>query len=653
MLASHPVRTSRFFAASLFACALAGCASSFTTSAGPIAMQGSTLHGTMHGGQQPVSGSSIYLFAAGTTGYFSASSSLLLAGRPGVTVDANGRGYVTTDANGGWSITGDYTCNPNDQLYLLALGGNPGLPGTVNNSGIAMMNALGSCSSISGGTSVIISELSTVAAAEALQQFMGDGFHVGSSATNAMGIQNAFVTATNLVGIAATAARATTPGGNGVVPQAMLHTLGNALASCVNTSGNNSVTCASLFASTPINGAPSTDTLLAALSIAQAPGYKPTTIFNLSSGNPPFGPALTVAPHDFGIGISYSIATVAQPWYLAIDGTSNVWVVNRASEKTPYTTKDSVVKLSAFGAVLSGANGYGYSNVLLPEGIAIDPDGSSAYVGFVNGVSKYDATGALVSGFPVYIGCCVEDFAVAPTQFGLYHTVYGSNSNSNTIDYISDLAFRGYNVYRSTGFTTPFGIALDFDGSVYTAGKGSSSILKMDSSNTVVSPAAGYTAIGLAAPTGLGLDNASRVWAANSGSGTTAGTVSVLTNAGALVGNYATGMGSTDNLVIDGAGSAWVPLCAADCGGTVPSSVAHVSATGTLLSPAGGYQNTAFVAPKAVAIDQSGNLWVTAKGDNFRGTAGLVTEMVGVAAPVSTPAVNQISGASDLIGVKP
>lgn len=71
---------------------LTGCSTALntptTTSSVPHAA--AALAGTVHGGQQPITGSHIYLFAAGTTGYSSPPTSLLDTGLTGVSTDANG-----------------------------------------------------------------------------------------------------------------------------------------------------------------------------------------------------------------------------------------------------------------------------------------------------------------------------------------------------------------------------------------------------------------------------------------------------------------------------------------------------------------------------------------------------------------------------------
>ena len=92
--------------------------------------------GTVRGGQQPVSGATIQLYAVNTVVSKGLAAPLIVS--PGV-----------TDAQGNFDITGDYVCPTAGALvYLVATGGNPGLPGTVNNAQIAEMALLGTCGSL-------------------------------------------------------------------------------------------------------------------------------------------------------------------------------------------------------------------------------------------------------------------------------------------------------------------------------------------------------------------------------------------------------------------------------------------------------------------------------------------------------------------------
>ena len=95
------------------------------------------------GGQQPIVGAHVYLFAANTTGNaesgIAASSSnastSLLGWHNYRQLRLCRRPYVLTDSNGAFSITGDYVCTANTQVYLYALGGNPGA-GTNSAAGL-------------------------------------------------------------------------------------------------------------------------------------------------------------------------------------------------------------------------------------------------------------------------------------------------------------------------------------------------------------------------------------------------------------------------------------------------------------------------------------------------------------------------------------
>jgi hypothetical protein len=66
--------------------------------------------GAIYGGQQPITGADIKLYAAGTTGYGQGAASLMT-------------NTVTTDANGFFTLTGNYSCTPGQQVYLVSKGG--------------------------------------------------------------------------------------------------------------------------------------------------------------------------------------------------------------------------------------------------------------------------------------------------------------------------------------------------------------------------------------------------------------------------------------------------------------------------------------------------------------------------------------------------
>jgi PKD repeat protein len=166
-----------------------------TIAAAPLA--GAALTGLVYGGQQPVAGAHVYLFAANTTGYGQASVSLLNAANTSYS-DALGA-YVITGSNGGFSLTGEYSCTNGQQVYLYVLGGNSG---SGVNSASGLMAAIGNCPS--SMTTVTVNEVTTVAAAYALAGFATDATHISSSGTALaqVGVANAFANAGNLASLA-------------------------------------------------------------------------------------------------------------------------------------------------------------------------------------------------------------------------------------------------------------------------------------------------------------------------------------------------------------------------------------------------------------------------------------------------------------------
>ena len=297
----------------------------------------SVISGTVHGGQQPVIGSHIYLFAANSLAYggsgippvsLNASVSLLNNVPGKTTLDSsggptNGDYFVTTDASGAFSLTGDYQCTTGSQLYLYALGGNPG---AGNNAAIGELAALGSCTSPSSLAAtfpfVTINEATTVAAAYTFAGFATDATHVSSglSALAQTGIANAFANAANLVNVATGTVRSTIPSGNAIVPQTTINTLANILSACVN-STSAVTTCANLFgniSTSSILASRATETATAAIYIAQNPGVNVASLFNYVTASAPFQPVLNAAPNDFTIGLHFTGAVIENPLGIAI-----------------------------------------------------------------------------------------------------------------------------------------------------------------------------------------------------------------------------------------------------------------------------------------------------------------------------------------------
>jgi streptogramin lyase len=127
---------------------------------------------------------------------------------------------------------------------------------------------------------------------------------------------------------------------------------------------------------------------------------------------------------------------------------------------------------------------------------------------------------------------------------------------------------------------------------------------------------------------GIATDQNSNVWVANY----YGNSISEVNSCGTLVLGAVTGGGvyRPQGIAVDGAGTVWV---ANFLGNSVSEVGGPSSATpGTFVSPSSGFgADAAMLQPYGLAIDPSGNIWISNFGNNT------LTQFVGVAAPVKTP----------------
>lgn len=289
-------RSTQFAAPLLLICltplALAvGCATKPVAS--PPSPASITLTGRVHGGQQPISDASIQLFAA----------------NGGARPSSLGIATTTSDNQGNFSLTGLYTCpSPDSEVYLVALGGDPGLG--ENNPNIGMMSALGPCGNLTASDSIWVNEVTTVASVEALSSYMYAYNSLGPDVGDPTQFTAQFSLVNQYVNIATGSAPGPALPAGYEVSTAMLYTLSNVLASCINSSGGvagDGSACGQLFTlttQTSVNGGESpTDTLSAMIQIAHYPTDNVSAIFNLATATGPFQPGLAAAPAAFGLTI--------------------------------------------------------------------------------------------------------------------------------------------------------------------------------------------------------------------------------------------------------------------------------------------------------------------------------------------------------------
>jgi hypothetical protein len=564
------------------------------------------LQGMVRGGQQPVVGANVVLYAAGSGGYGSTNTTQLSS-------------TVTSGAGGSFSITGLYTCpSASAQMYLVATGGDSG---AGFNSSLALMAALGSCGNLSSSTFANIDEVTTVAAVYALAPFMATnggapGASIGTSGTNSQGLTQAFATANNLVNTASGLPSGASLPAGATIPSAELFTLADILATCVNSDGSTGE-CSTLFAdATPSGGSAPANTIDAIFDIAQNPDNNVSALYNLVSGTSPFQPVLGSTSNDWTLAINYSGSALDGPTSLAVDGAGDIWVVN--------TSGNSLSEFTNNGSVLSGSLGYTGGGLSGPASLAIDPS-TNVWVTNppANSLSQFSSSGTPASGSGYTGGGLASPQGIALVIGGTRALIANAGGNDMSVFDLGG-ASESVSGYTGGGLNSPRGAALSPANRVYMTNYGGNSLSEFQPSGHAFSPAGGYTGGGLNQPLGIAIDGASNLWVANNG----ASSLSEFNSSGAAItgtsGYTGGGLANPSQLAIDGLGNIWV---------TNPGSnrVSEFKSNGTAISGSAGYTAGGLDAPQGIAIDGSGSIWVANQNSS------ILSEIVGAAAPVVTP----------------
>jgi len=587
---------------------LAGCGASpvsLTSSSSATTSVGEAYGGQVFGGNQPIINAVIQMYAPGTNGYGSSATPLL-------------NRLVTTDANGQFSLANAFTCpSSSTPVYLVVTGGNPGLTSGTNNTALVMMGLLGSCGSLNSSSYFVINEVTTVAAVWALAPFMVDYAHIGTSGGNVQGLVNAFATAENLVAIETGTAPGHAPS-IATVPQAEINTLGGILAGCVNSNGSTASTasCGKLFsAATPTGGTTPGDTVAAALDIARNPGHNVGALFNAVPSTNPFQPTLTSAPADWTVSIAYTSPTFKTPSDLAIDSQGNAWVLSSTGTNSSTV---SILNISGISASFpqTGTN-FGR--------IALDPyDDPWLTNPFASNLVELNSSGGRATLNP-FSGAGIQ--GPGPLAFDGSGNVWIANGGPT----VSKLSANGAALSSGTGFPTggigSTALALDTSGNVWVADSANNKIEVLSQTGAAI-PGSPYSGAGINGPFAIAIDSVGGAWVANR----IGSSLSRLTSFGDSVAGspyYGAGLNAPVDLAIDGLGNVWL----ANSGS---SSVSEFLSTGRAQSGGSGYGSAALANPFRVALDRSGNVWVANLGTSVVGS-GLITQIVGVAAPVVTP----------------
>jgi hypothetical protein len=423
-------------AATAAALAAVGCGvGSMGTTAGTTTTTALKMQGSVMGGQQPVSGATIQLYSANQLGYGQGATTLISSA-------------VNSDANGNFNITGTYTCPySTSQVYLLATGGNSG---NGTNANISMMAPLGSCGNLSASTFIVINELTTVAGAYALSGFMSSPTQMSTSPTNVTGLANAFATVNKLVNVSIGQTIKTTLPSTAVAPVALLNTLADILAACINTNGvgGSSTNCANLFAyATPSGGTAPTDTLTAALDIAKNPANNAATLYSLVSSTSPFQPTLTAAPAAYTMSIKYApTGGFSSPSASAVDASGNLWVTNSGNASVTILNATTSAPTVLTSGSLSG-----------PSAIAFDAVGNAWVTNKTSSsLSVFTPAG---SGSVASTGTLSSPTGVAIDGQGTIWVTNSGNAKVSAVS-VSGTSVTGVNSY-SLGGTSPAAIAIN------------------------------------------------------------------------------------------------------------------------------------------------------------------------------------------------
>jgi hypothetical protein len=628
-----------------------GAATSFSNPSASVAFKGK-----VYGGQQPVVGATVTVWAAGITGYGSAATPL---------------SSTTTAADGSFdfSTATPYVCTTGEQVYITASGGTAVVGGPAN-ANIMLATGLGDCAAAQTAT-VEINEVTTAVTAFALAQFFTPT--LGSSSTDSFGTDPADLIAfTNsnqytiptLIDIPSGMVQPNTS--SITIEAAKIYSIANTLASCVNDAAG-FPNCSTLFTDTTPPGRGATtpsDTLQAAVQMALRPYQDIHGLYTLATKTPPFT-GLSAQPNDWTIGVSYispnyalSIVPTAYSSTSAsidIDVNGKVWFPTNLSGSTGIASFDPT-SVSFNGPYLTGA----YTQ---PQYAAIDSNGfvwltdvATSFIGYTdttapggpNTVGNYIVPGDV-------LGPVASD-AIGDTLFSINDPTDGPQLGVITADGSGGFvgAFNEYptGLVATSNFadasTTGIAAPCDLEYIQSSSAQQGAAIVASTSPDNCIG---GGVAFASQAEDNIGLATSLNEFCFLSA-----------TACGAPPSDFAAAVNLPEGVATDGYGNEWI----------ANSGNASVFTFGGLYSSSNGYSYNSPVAylhdtnngstmttPYAIAIDGSGNVWIANAGCVATSTTGCIpgsfvlSELIGAAGPTITPLSSQMVNDGFLVGQLP
>ena len=628
----------RLAAVSVFAVALmlAGCGSVVEETVQPQAeaVPGRTIEGRVHGGVYPIRNATVKLMQ--TVTFASTKDVYGNTITPGNTYGATAATLLTTtsDQNGYFTFpdTG-WSCGANEFAYIVVTGGHSANVSTVTaNSNVVQIGVIGPCSSVLANqgeidkVNVFVSELSTVAAAAALDNFMtvtdpADGtadqvVNIGAPKSNmstgacssstgctAAGLAHAFANAALLVDSVRT--DGTFPSGfassgnatnSVVIPSPLINTMADILQQCVDSQGLAMPTpnaCSTLFTNATAPGATKApnNTLQVALNMVQYPSNNVSHLFGSVAPTVPFTPSLAAAPESFAVSIFHGVSYVQNA-----NGT--------------YT---------------------GTSVIPVPLDVALDAT-DQAYVLYTGpgqmgtGIAQWTANSGLVT-----TGTLNTTYT-SPSQIALDFTglVYVTNNNASNTTNDAVLRLSGTTLYPVAGLKGASGLAFDSANDVFVSSvnTGTASVTEYTQANLNLGLSASMFVGGSVTPSisatsssatrgqmiSLAVDSNQNIWGAGL-SGTANAFLWPKTSSKSAP--YTSGGGSTNaftqgtpfSLALNSAGKAYFPVNGAVASGTYISSTFNINTAEAVSTNTGESALATSKVPYRAQVDGLGNLF--------------------------------------------
>ncbi len=533
-----------------------------------------------------------------------------------------------------------------------------------------------------------IGETTTVAMAYSMAQF----FHGNWVAGKNPGLRNAAAMTTNLVdqrsGRLASVLRRF-PNGRSTATLATFDSLANLVASCRHPTR----LCAQFMKAAAAPGqTAASNTITALVAMARYPSHNVRTLFQLSrqtrqvyepslgSGDRP--DAWTLALRFEGDGKSMN-----GPGNFAIDAGGNLWVANNyefsRERLKPVCAAENLLRFTPTGQYYPGSPYEGGGLTGAGFGIGIDPS-NHVWVGNFgfaaaecteqpphNSVSEFTMSGEALSPDLVYKG---TPFEKGGFEQGGISWPQGTVSDRRGNIWIANCGNNSVTRYTRgnpevatnlgeglLGITKPFGVAVNRGGDVFVTGNENSKVAVIGPDGIPDRPP--VEGGGLHRPMGIAVDSRGYVWVANSGKVPAPCPVdfNLIPGRGSAVllkpnGRLARkrpieggGMTTPWGIAVDGHDNVWIANFSGQrlselCGKRPKLCPPGKQRTGASISPREtGYGFNGLVRNTGVAIDPSGNVWLT---NNWKQVAiqanpggYQIVAFLGLAAPVKTPLI--------------